>query len=206
MFVKICGVTSAVDALACADAGADAVGLNFWPRSKRHRPLAVLAEAARAVAGRVERFGVFVNPDPAEVDAAFDADLIDVAQLHGDEEPAFCDRWAGRYVKALRLDGPGDLEDLDAYSCVRFLVDAPSPGYGGAGQLMDEALARAACARAALVGHRVLLAGGLTADNVAAIASRVRPWGADVASGVELSPGVKDHDLIRRFVAAAKGR
>jgi phosphoribosylanthranilate isomerase len=202
-WVKICGVTTVDDALACADAGADAIGLNLWPRSKRYRPLAEAAAVARAVAGRLERIGVFVDPTLEEVEAAFAAGAIDCAQLHGDEEGALCARLAGRYLKALRLAGAHSLDGFARYHCPRFLVDAPFAGYGGSGVLVDEPLARAAVERAGAA--RVILAGGLTPDNVAGLVARVRPWGVDVASGVERAPGVKDPVEVRRFVAAAKG-
>jgi len=202
--VKICGVTSARDAIACADAGADAIGFNFWPRSPRHRPLAAIAEAAAAVAGRVERFGVFVDPSVEEVEAAFAARAIDVAQLHGDEPPELVARFAGRVVKALRLDGAASLARLARWPGERLLVDAPSPGYGGSGARLDEDLARSAVRAAAAQGRKLILAGGLTDGNVAAIVARVRPWGVDVASGVERAPGEKVLERVRRFVAAAK--
>jgi phosphoribosylanthranilate isomerase len=204
MIVKICGVTGVEDALACVEAGADAIGFNLWPRSKRHVTLDALRAIAPSVRGRVERFGVFVDPTEDEVRAALDADLIDVAQLHGDEDPAFCERFAGRVVKALRLAGAWSLDELARYGCARFLVDAPFAGYGGSGQLVDDALARAAVERAHGLGRRVILAGGLTAANVASVIERVAPDGVDVASGVETAPGRKDHDAVRRFVAAAK--
>jgi phosphoribosylanthranilate isomerase len=202
VFVKICGITTVEDARVAADAGADAVGFNLWPRSKRYRPLDAFRAAAEAVAGRVERFGVFVDPGVEEVEAAFAAGVIDVAQLHGDETPEFCARFAGRVVKALRLAGAHSLAAITDHAGRgdRVLVDAPFAGYGGSGQLVDEALAAEACRR----GARVILAGGLTPDNVAAVAARVRPFGVDVASGVEHAPGVKDPDRIRRFVVAAK--
>ena len=201
-WVKICGVTTAEDARACADAGADAIGLNLWPRSKRYRPLAEAAEVGRAVAGRLERIGVFVDPTEAEVEAAFAAGAIDAAQLHGDEDPARWARWDGRWLKAVRLAGEHSLDELARYACPRLLVDAPFAGYGGGGLLIDERLAAAAVARAQA---KVILAGGLTADNVAGLIARVRPFGVDVATGVERAPGVKDHALVARFVAAAKG-
>lgn len=202
-WVKICGVTTVEDALACADAGADAIGLNLWPRSKRFRPLADAARVAAAVAGRVERIGVFVDPTVEEVEAAFAAGAIDAAQLHGDEPAGFCAAFAGRYVKALRLAGAHSLDDFARYDCARFLCDAPFAGYGGSGLLVDEELARGAVARAGAA--RVILAGGLTADNVAGLVARVAPWGVDVASGVERVPGVKDLAAVARFVATAKG-
>jgi phosphoribosylanthranilate isomerase len=198
--VKICGVTTAEDAECCIAAKADAIGFNLWPRSRRYRPLDEIAAIARPLAGRVERFGVFVDPRPEDVEAAFAAGAIDVAQLHGDEDRALCDRFAGRHVKALRLAGEHSLADLERYDCDRFLVDAPFAGYGGSGLLVDTRLAKLAIARA-----RVILAGGLTPDNVAELIATTSPWGVDVASGVELRPGVKDHDKVRAFVAHAKG-
>jgi phosphoribosylanthranilate isomerase len=138
------------------------------------------------------------------VEAAFAAGAIDVAQLHGDEDGSFCTRFEGRYVKAVRLAGQFSLTTFAAHSCRRFLVDAPFAGYGGSGTLVDEALARTAVET--LAGRaEVIVAGGLTAENVAGLVARVRPFGVDVASGVERAPGVKDHEQVRRFVAEAKG-
>jgi phosphoribosylanthranilate isomerase len=199
-WVKICGLTSVEEAVTCVEARADAIGLNYWPRSKRHRPPAQLAEIGRAVAGKIERFGVFVDPSVDEVEAAFAAGAIDVAQLHGDEPADFCQRFRGRYVKALRLSGESSVGEMARYDCDRFLVDAPFAGYGGSGTLVDEKLAALAIARG-----KVILAGGLTAENVAGLIARVAPFGVDVASGVERAPGAKDPDKVLRFVAAAKG-
>jgi phosphoribosylanthranilate isomerase len=199
IFVKICGVTTLDDALACVDAGADAVGFNFWPRSKRH----VTVEAAAAIAKRlppsVRTLGVFVDPTADEVDRAFASGAIDLAQLHGDEPPAFCAGFGGRYVKALRLRDAASLARLADYGCDLVLVDADSAGYGGSGQRADVGLA----AQAARL-RRVILAGGLTPDNVAEAVRAVRPWGVDVAGGVEREPGVKDWIKVAAFVSAAK--
>ena len=206
MFVKVCGVTSVEDVLACAEAGVDAIGFNLWPRSRRYRSLDALRDPAAAAKGKVERFGVFVNASVAEIEAAFAADVIDVAQLHGDEEPDFCARFAGRFVKALRLAGEHSLEEIDRFDCGRLLVDAPFAGYGGSGQLIDERLAASALAHARRLGRRLILAGGLDPDNVAGLVARLRPHGVDVASGVERAPGIKDPDRVRRFVRAAKAQ
>ncbi|HEX2573207.1 MAG TPA: phosphoribosylanthranilate isomerase [Polyangia bacterium] len=206
-WVKICGITTVDDALACVEAGADAIGLNFWPRSKRHRPPDELYEMGRALATqprRIERWGVFVDPTAEEIEAAFAAGAIDVAQLHGDEDPTLCTRLGARAVKALRLAGIHSLAEFDRYPGDRFLIDAPFAGYGGSGQLVDEQLAHQATLHAA--PRRIILAGGLDPDNVAGVIARVRPHGVDVASGVEARPGVKDHERVRRFVAAAKGQ
>ena len=201
VFVKICGVTSVEDARACVTAGADAIGFNLWPRSKRFRPLAEIARIAATVKGEIERFGVFVDPTGEELEAAFASGAIDTAQLHGDEDPSLCERFAGRVVKALRLAGDWSLDEMHKFPCERFLVDAPFAGYGGSGLLVDERLAKLAVERSA----RVILAGGLAPENVKGLVERVKPWGVDVATGVETSPGVKDIDKVRRFVAAARG-
>jgi phosphoribosylanthranilate isomerase len=196
VFVKICGVTRADDARAAADAGADAIGLNFWPSSKRHVTVEAARSIVRGLPPSLRRFGVFVNPTVDEVARAFDEGLIDTAQLHGDESAAFCVSLGRPWMKALRLR---DLAQLDGWSCELLLVDADAPGYGGSGATGDWSLARAAAAK-----RNVLLAGGLTPENVAAAIGSVRPFGVDVASGVESSPGLKDARKVAAFVAAAR--
>lgn len=198
-FVKICGVTTLDDALACVDAGADAIGFNFWPRSRRHVAVAAAAAIAKRLPPTVRTVGVFVDPTADEVDRAFASGAIDLAQLHGDEPPAFCARFAGRYIKAVRLRDEASLLRLGEYDCDLLLVDADTPGYGGSGQRANVGLAHQAAA-----ARRVLLAGGLTPDNVAAAVAAVRPYGVDVAGGVEREPGVKDWIKVAAFVAAAK--
>jgi phosphoribosylanthranilate isomerase len=198
-FVKICGVCTLDDALACADAGADAIGFNFWPRSKRYITVEDAARIARRLPPQLRTVGVFVNPTEDDVTRAFAAGAIDLAQLHGDETPDFCLRFAGRYWKALRLRDQQSLVELDRYSCDILLIDADAPDYGGSGARAPVELARAAASR-----RRVLLAGGLTPENVADAIRAVRPFGVDVASGVERSPGVKDWIRVTAFVAAAK--
>ena len=199
-FVKICGVTTIDDALACVDAGADAIGFNFWPQSKRYIPIAEAALIAKRLPAQLRTVGVFVNPEPDEVERAFAAGAIDLAQLHGDESPEFCARFAGRYLKAFRLRDRASLQKLADYRCDLVLVDADSSGYGGSGQRADVALATEAAA-----ARRVILAGGLTPDNVADAIAAVHPYGVDVAGGVEREPGVKDWIKVAAFVARAKG-
>jgi phosphoribosylanthranilate isomerase len=199
VFVKICGLTSLDDALACVDAGADAIGFNFWQKSKRHVPVDRAAGIAKRLPPNVRTVGVFVNPTEEEVDRAFASGAIDLAQLHGDETPDFCRRFAGRYIKAVRLRDTGSLETLAQYSCDLVLVDADTPGYGGSGQRADVALAAEAAA-----ARRVILAGGLTPDNVAEAIRAVKPYGVDVAGGVEREPGIKDWIKVAAFVKEAK--
>jgi phosphoribosylanthranilate isomerase len=200
VFVKICGITSLDDALACCDAGADALGFNFWPQSKRHITVERAATIARRVPPNVRTVGVFVDPTEAEVNRAFASGAIDLAQLHGDEPPEFCSRFAGRYWKALRLRDASSLARMADYPCDFILVDADTAGYGGSGQRADIALATQAAAM-----RRVILAGGLTAENVAEAVAQVKPYGVDVAGGVEREPGVKDWLKVAAFVLAAKG-
>jgi phosphoribosylanthranilate isomerase len=199
-FVKICGVRTLEDALACAEAGADAIGFNFWPGSKRHITVDDAVAIARALPPALRRFGVFVDAPAAEVRRALAVGAVDTAQLHGDEPPQFCDQLGLRYVKAVRLRDAGSLAALDRYGGEWLLVDADAPSYGGSGQRADWTLARAAAAR-----RPILLAGGLTPENVAEAVRAVQPFGVDVAGGVERAPGAKDWKRVAAFVAAAKG-
>ena len=199
MFVKVCGIRRLEDASACVDAGADAIGFNFWPKSKRYLTVEAATEIAIRLPPTLRRFGVFVDPTAEEVEHAFAAGAIDIAQFHGDEPRVFCNRFRGCHVKALRLRDQASLAQLDLYDCELLLVDADSAGYGGSGQRADWSLARAAAEK-----RKVLLAGGLTPANVAEAIRAVQPYGVDVAGGVELMPGVKDLRKIAAFVAAAK--
>jgi phosphoribosylanthranilate isomerase len=226
VIVKICGVTRPADAAAAVAAGADWLGLNFWPRSKRavdRGQAAACAEAARAAAagqGReVALVGVFVNQGIDEMAGLAAAVGLDLVQLHGDEPPDTCPavraacRAAGRDVRVIRAvtvrtDGDvaatrsATLNDDLAHGADVLLVDAPSAGYGGSGQTADWALA-ADLVRAA-AGRPVLLAGGLSAENVAAAVARVAPAGVDVASGVESAPGIKDAARMQSFIERAR--
>ncbi|GAB4559161.1 MAG: phosphoribosylanthranilate isomerase [Haliangiales bacterium] len=236
MIVKICGITTPDDAVDAVRAGADWLGLNFWPRSKRAVGLDVAAEiaaAARAEAGargvELALVGVFVNQTDDFIHAARARATLDFVQLHGDETPARCaelrralwprapldadsagqepERAADRdavpsagLVRAVALRDPGDIDAARAHRADVLLIDTPSADYGGSGRVGDWAIA--AAVRAA--GCPVLLAGGLTPDNVAQAIARVGPFGVDVASGVEGAPGSKDAARMRAFVAAAR--
>lgn len=197
--VKICGVTRVEDALAAVRAGADALGFNFWPRSKRYLPPADARAIVRRLPAFVTAVGVFVDPSRDEALRAVEASGVAVAQLHGDEPPELCASLPLPVLKGIRLGGRKDLAQLVAYDVAGFLLDAPSAGYGGSGTTCDWALA-AEVAREL----PVVLAGGLGPDNVAEAVRQVRPWAVDVASGVEAAPGVKDEEKVRRFVERAK--
>ena len=203
--VKICGITSIADAQAACDAGADAVGLNFYSKSPRAVSLVRAVEIRAEIPAHVQVFGVFVNADPAGIMEVLRAARLDAVQLHGDESSAAVAQLA-RVVpvfKALRVGPDFSAAALEKYpDAFGFLFDAAdgAPGqYGGTGRLADWGVAQQAAR-----GQRIILAGGLTADNVAAAILQVRPYGVDVASGVESAPGTKDHDQLREFVREAR--
>jgi phosphoribosylanthranilate isomerase len=197
--VKICGITRLEDALAAARLGADAVGFNFWARSKRF----IAPDTARAIADRLPpglaTFGVFVDPTRDEALAALAASGVQVVQLHGDEPPALCASLPVPVVKAIRVVDSRSLAQLAAYEVAAFLLDSASPGYGGSGVPFDWSLA-AEVAREL----PVLLAGGLGPDNVAEAVRTVRPLWVDVASGVESAPGTKDAAGMELFIRRAR--
>jgi phosphoribosylanthranilate isomerase len=199
--IKFCGITTLRDAERAHAAGAWAIGLIFWPGSPRACPPDRAAEIAATLRRRVEIAGVFVNPTLDEVADLADAVGLTMLQLHGDEGPAFCAEAARRtgckVIKAMRVRSGADLQALIAFRTDYHLLDSRSPG---SGETFDWQLARA---------HRgevpVLLAGGLTPLNVAEAIAAVRPFGVDVASGVETSPGHKDPQKLRAFAAAVAG-
>ncbi len=205
-FVKICGLTSAADAAVCAEAGASAIGINFYPKSKRFQPLAGARKWLTEFARGPARVALFVNAPLEEIRIAVDTALFEAVQLHGDESPDFCAavRALGLpVIRGLALRSAGDLAVLEKHPADAFILDAHAPGdFGGTGRLSDWPLAAAAVRR--FPDKTILLSGGLTPENVRAAIQEVQPFGVDVASGVESAPGVKDHRLIRAFVAAAR--
>ena len=201
--VKICGLTREADARLAIEAGADALGFNFWPQSKRYLAPAGALPWIRALPGEVTRVAVVVNPDTELLAFLRAAECFDAIQFHGDETPDFCERQGGeRWIKAVAVR-PENGERFRGYATADFLLDAPVAGYGGSGEAADWTLA------AEWVGahpdKRWVLAGGLTPANVFEAAAAVRPHGVDVASGVEVSPGVKDREKVREFILQAKG-
>lgn len=194
--LKICGITRAQDAELAVEAGAWAIGFIMWPGSRRFVEPAMAAGIARAVRRRTELVGVFVNPTLDEVVHA--ADLIGLThlQLHGDEGPSFCtaaaQRTGCRVIKALRVRSRADVIDAERFHTDLHMLDAPANG-----RTWDWSLVAARRARTPLV-----LAGGLTPDNVGEGIAAVRPWAVDVASGVEAEPGLKDPERVRAFADA----
>ena len=196
--VKICGVTSLDDARAAVDAGAEALGFNFSTPSPRYISPAVAAQISSHLPPAVCRIGVFVNATREEVAAVARAARLTALQFHGDESPEFCRGWAYKTLKALRVRDARAAHEAARYAVDFILVDAYVEGQpGGTGNRIAPAL---------LTGfdrNRLVLAGGLTPETVAEAVRTVRPFGVDVASGVESAPGHKDAALMKRFVANA---
>lgn len=215
--VKICGITDTADALAATAAGADLLGFIFYDKSPRY----IAPNRVRGITARVRAttdhpplfVGVFVDEDWQQVAATLDAAGLDLAQLHGSEPPLEVGLLAPRAFKALRPPSRGDTDPMAAiYASVlpptdpatatrpSFLLDAYHPWqFGGTGRRTDWQAARLLAAR-----HPILLAGGLTPDTVEAAIAEAQPWGVDVSSGVEISPGHKDHALVRAFIENAR--
>ena len=207
--VKICGLTNPEDALAAAEYGADLLGFIFYPPSPRSVTPArgrQIAEALRESGCRARRVGVFVNASSAEILETMAACDLDYAQLSGDETVGDLAALGDRGYKAIRPRSPVEAAALAAAFAnpalsPALLVDAYDPlRYGGTGRPADPAAAAAAAAP----GRNILLAGGLNPANIRAAIRALKPWGVDVASGVERAPGIKDHETLRTFIHNAK--
>lgn len=199
---KICGITRVEDALHAAEAGADAIGLVFYAKSPRAVDVRQAREIVAALPPFVTTVGLFVNASRCEVNEILDALPLDLLQFHGDESAAECAGYHRPYVKALRVR-PGD--DVRA-RCAEFpqaagiLLDTFVPGMpGGTGEAFDWTLVPDD------PGCPIILAGGLTAENVATAIRQVRPWAVDVSGGVEARKGIKDAAKVRAFLAAVRG-
>ena len=204
MKIKMCGLTNAEDASAAVEAGADAVGFVFHKKSPRCAETAAVKAIVKGLPPFVLPIGVFVNEDAKVVRDIMDSCGLTLAQLHGDETAAYCEMLGRPVLKAIRIRDRRSflaLAEFQGRAGVRgFLIDAFSPdAYGGTGQVADWSLAAEAASAAT-----ILLAGGLTPLNVSDAIRRVRPYGVDVSSGVEVSPGKKDHAKLRAFVQAAR--
>lgn len=203
MKVKICGLTTLADAEAAVSAGAWAVGLNHSPASPRLVDPGLAEEVGAALKRRCEVAGVFVNAHLDEIVDAAEREQLTLVQLHGEEGPSYCAevhrRTGCKVIKAFRVRSPAEVTAARAYRTGFHLFDAYRPGvHGGTGASFDWEL---------VAGRRggvpAILAGGLNADNVGAAIAAANPWGVDVCSGVETAPGVKDHNRIASFMAAA---
>ncbi len=201
--LKICGVTTRADAVRLADMGVEALGVNFWPKSKRYLAPAD-AEWLRDLAGKILRIGVFVNEPPALAIRMFQDGLLDGVQLHGDELPedAMPLRETGiPFLKAIGVKTSADLAEAMHYQATGILLDALAPGvYGGTGETFDWEVAREF--RSQHPSLPVILAGGIIPENAGRAIAQVRPAAVDIASGAESSPGIKDFVKVQSFLAA----
>lgn len=201
--IKICGITNLEDALLAAELGADALGFIFYPPS----PRSVAPAAARAIIAQLPPFvstvGVFVDEDAATVKELAAAVGLDWLQLHGQETPEYCRGLGRRVIKSFRIQDANSLAGLGAYrgATQAFLLDTYKKGLlGGTGETFNWDLAR----EARKYGP-IILAGGITSENVVQAIAAAQPWAVDVASGVEAAPGEKAPERLRAFFAAVKG-
>ena len=198
--VKICGITNVDDALHAVEAGVDALGFIFYPDSPRY----VAPAAARTIIERLPPFttsvGVFVNEGRDGIKRVIKECGLSLLQLHGDESPADCLTLGRPVIKAIRLRSRDDVVRMSEYAVKGFVLDTYVDGtWGGTGKTVDWGLAREATRHGP-----VILAGGLTPDNVGQAIAEVQPFGVDVSSGVEISPGTKDSQKMRQFIVAAR--
>ncbi len=204
--VKICGITRAAQAEEIFALGADAVGINLWPRSKRHMPLPMAESSLAEVAARRVLVAVLVNADVELIHAAVGSGLFQALQLHGDETPHEVERvmaLGADVIKALQVRDAASLAQIGEFPCQAILLDAYNPGtYGGGGHAFPWELA--VRAQEMFPDKHILLSGGLNSDNVRQAVQQTRPVAVDVASGVESAPGVKDLTQVARFIAEAR--
>jgi len=195
--IKICGITDLDDALAAVEAGADALGFIFHPRSPRCVSPQRAKEIIIGLPHGVAKVGVFVNDDPGQVAKIAETCGLDLLQLHGDETPEYCRRFpASMLIKAFSPRTAKDIEAEADYPVRAILVDASVPGlYGGTGKTSNWDLAR-------MIGESfpLILSGGLNSGNIRDAIASVSPHAVDINSGVESSPGRKDHDKIRGII------
>lgn len=205
--IKICGFKDPRQVPFIFDLGADAVGINLWPQSKRYLPLAEAEAQLAETAAHHHLVAVMVNPGAEELDATIRSGLFRSLQLHGDESPALVASLVERgqhVIKAFQVRDAASLDAIAAFPCADILLDAYNPGvYGGAGHAFPWEFALQAADR--FPDKRIILSGGLTPQTIATAIAQTHPAAVDVASGVESAPGVKDLALVAEFIQQARG-
>jgi phosphoribosylanthranilate isomerase len=198
--IKVCGMTSLEDTLVAVEAGADAVGFIFYKKSPRSVTIKTVGEIVDELPPFVDAIGIFVNESAEQINKIADRCKLDRVQLHGDETPAFCKKIRRRVIKAIRVKDIQSLKKLSDFPVSGFLLDTFSEDQrGGTGKVFDWNLVHPAKKYGAII-----LAGGLTPNNVRKAIHRVKPYGVDVCSGVESLPGIKDHKKVKAFIKNAK--
>jgi len=203
--VKVCGITTVQDAEKAIEFGADALGFNFYPPSPRCLAPARAGAILRELPAEPCKVAVFVNESKERVrevlaqgKTAEGRQLYTSLQFHGEENAAYCRGWGMKIIKTFRLKEKNSVAALRGFPADLFLVDSWSPGYGGSGAAFPWEWLEG------LRNERLILSGGLNVDNVTDAIRRIRPYGVDVCSGVEARPGIKDHEKLKDFIAAAK--
>jgi phosphoribosylanthranilate isomerase len=194
--IKICGMTNLDDALAAADAGADALGFNFYKKSPRYIEPQKAAEIIAQLPPFIMPVGIFVNEHEDRIREIQQLACIPTVQLHGDESPEFCQRFASHAIKAFQVKDKESLKVMAHYRVGAFLLDSYRDGIrGGTGVTFDWHLAVVA-----KTFGKIILAGGLTPENVVEAVKLVQPYAVDVAGGVEKEKGIKDHAKVKKFI------
>lgn len=200
--VKVCGITNSEDALCAVRFGASALGFIFYEKSPRFITPREAGEVISQIPPFVTKVGVFVNAEAVSLREAKEVAGFDVYQFHGDETPEFCAAFGEDYIKVIRVQNADSLDAIDLYDTDAFLFDTYSPdAYGGTGENFSWDV----LARRKLEDKFVILSGGLNPDNVRDAIRAVGPYAVDVSSGVENSPGIKDHTKLERFMEAVSG-
>jgi phosphoribosylanthranilate isomerase len=205
--VKVCGITRSADARAAAEAGADAIGLVFYPPSPRYLSVERAVEIRDALPPFVQTVALFVNPDAAQVAQVIGRLKPAAMQFHGEETPQFCAQFGVPWIKAVRVKSEAREVDLLEYlrpfsGAMGWLLDSHVEAYGGVGERFDWSLVPGALRNGG--DKPLILSGGLARENVGKAVRRVRPWGVDVSSGVESAKGIKDAAKIAAFIAEVR--
>ena len=197
--VKVCGMTSLEDALVAVEGGADAVGFIFYKKSPRSVTMKTVREIVLELPPFVDTVGVFVDETAEQINKIADYCNLDIIQLHGDESPTFCKKIRRKVIKAFRIKDMQSVKKISNFQVSGFLLDTFSENlHGGTGKVFDWNLALPA-----KKFGPVIMAGGLTPNNVQQAVRQIRPYGVDVCSGVESEPGIKDHKKVRAFLKNA---
>ena len=200
--IKICGITNLDDALLAVELGADALGFIFYPKSPRYVKVRDAANICNALPPFVVKVGVFVDELEYEIEKALNECLLNALQFHGDEPPGFCQKFAAKSIKAIRVRDEESLRAAEEYDVDALLLDTyTDESRGGTGRAFDWSLAVRA---KEFLSAPIILSGGLTTANAQDAIRKVRPYAVDVSSGVEREPGKKDPEKLRRFIELCK--